>query len=71
MNTCIGTVSGAIGTIITLNNEAYTFFSTLERAVKTVVVGEGGLNHDDWRSFRNERRNNPQMNMVDGDLGKI
>ena len=63
-----GTVSGAIGTIITLNLESYTFFSTLERALKVVVAPEGGLSHEDWRSFYNERRSNPQRNIIDGDL---
>ena len=63
-----GTISGAIGTIITLNLESYTFFSALERALKVVIAPEGGLSHDDWRSFYNERRVHPQRNMVDGDL---
>jgi DNA damage-binding protein 1 len=63
-----GTISGAIGTIITLNKESYSFFSALERALKIVVAPEGGLSHDDWRGFCNERRSNPQKNMIDGDL---
>lgn len=63
-----GTISGAIGTIITLNKESYSFFSALERALKIVVAPEGGLSHDDWRGFCNERRSNPQRNMIDGDL---
>jgi len=63
-----GTISGAIGTIITLNLENYTFFSALERAMKAVLPAEGGLSHDDWRCFYNEHRSYPQRNMVDGDL---
>ena len=63
-----GTISGAIGTIITLNQESFSFFSALERALKIAVVPEGGFSHDDWRSFYNERRSNPQRNIVDGDL---
>lgn len=63
-----GTISGAIGTIITLNKESHSFFSALERALKIVVAPEGGLSHDDWRGFCNERRSNPQRNMIDGDL---
>lgn len=66
-----GTVSGAIGTIITLSQESYTFFNALEKAIKVVVAPEGGLSHDDWRSFYNERRSNPQRNMVDGDLVEL
>ena len=41
---------------------------TVKKAIKVVVAPEGGLSHDDWRSFYNERRSNPQRNMVDGDL---
>lgn len=63
-----GTISGAIGTIITLNQESFSFFSALERALKIVVAPDGGFSHDDWRSFHNERRSNPQRNIVDGDL---
>jgi DNA damage-binding protein 1 len=65
-----GTVSGSIGTILTLTEESYRFYSTLERALKTVVtsVGVGGLSHDDFRSFYNERRTHPQRNFVDGDM---
>lgn len=63
-----GTISGAIGTIITLNYENFTFFSALERAMKTVLPAEGGLSHEDWRCFYNEHRSFPQRNMVDGDL---
>ena len=36
-----GTVSGAIGTIITLNHENYQFFNTLERAIRAVVPPTG------------------------------
>jgi DNA damage-binding protein 1 len=63
-----GTIFGAIGTLITLNHEAYLFFNALERAIKIVVPPVGGLSHDDWRSFNNERRSYSQRNMVDGDL---
>jgi hypothetical protein len=65
-----GTVSGAIGTILTLTEESFRFFSTLERALKTVMtgIGVGGLSHDDYRGFFNERRSHPQRNFIDGDL---
>ena len=36
-----GTVSGAIGTIITLNHEHYQFFNSLERAIRAVVPPTG------------------------------
>ena len=55
-----GTVSGAIGTIITLNHENYQFFNSLERAIRAVVPPVGGLSHENWRSFYNERRTSAQ-----------
>lgn len=61
-------MTGAIGTIITLHHEAYVFFNALERALRTVVPAQGGLSHDEWRSFYNERRCSPARHMVDGDL---
>jgi DNA damage-binding protein 1 len=63
-----GTVNGAIGTVMTLSYESFVFFSTLERAIKTLVPAVGGFSHDDFRSFSNDRRCTPQRNMVDGDL---
>lgn len=53
-----GTVLGMIGTILTLTEESFQFFFTLERAMKTVAVtGVGSFSHDEWRNFYNERRN--------------
>jgi len=62
-----GTISGSIGTILTLSEEVYKFFSALEKSVKSCSTGLG-LSHGDWRSFHNERKTSPQRNVVDGDL---
>ena len=66
-----GTVSGTLGTIIPLTEDAYRFYSALERSIALIVPGIGGLSHSDWRSFCNERRNSPARNMVDGDLVEL
>lgn len=63
-----GTITGSIGTILTLSEDVYNFFAALERSVKSVSSGFAGLSHADWRSFANERRSTPQKNIVDGDL---
>lgn len=63
-----GTICGSIGTILSLSEEAFTFFHTLERAVKNTLIGVGSLSHDDYRMFLNDRRSNPHRNTVDGDL---
>lgn len=63
-----GTVSGSIGTILFLSKESFHFFAQLEKAVKAVTSGIGGLSHDDYRSFSNEMKTSRQRNMIDGDL---
>jgi hypothetical protein len=63
-----GTVSGAIGTILQLSHDSYKFYSSLERAMKCVIGMIGGLSHNDWRSFYNERRSAPHKNFIDGDI---
>lgn len=63
-----GTITGAIGTILTLSDEKYRFFFSLELAVKSVIGSVGGLSHNEWRSFHNERRNTSHKHFIDGDL---
>lgn len=57
-----------IGTLMTISEETFKFFSALEKSLKTVVHGVGGLSHEDWRSFHNDRRTGSVCNTVDGDL---
>lgn len=33
-----------------------------------VIKGVGGLDHESWRAFADERRNEPARNFIDGDL---
>jgi len=63
-----GTVSGAIGSIISIDDKTYTFMLAVQKAVLTCVPSMGGLPHDKWRSFKNERRTCAQRNFIDGDV---
>lgn len=63
-----GGVSGAIGNVISLSEDAYRFFSAVERVMKRAITSVGGLNHREWRSFQNDLRTASQRQMVDGDL---
>ena len=63
-----GSVSGAIGNIISLSEDSHRFFVAVERVMKRTVISIGSLNHKEWRSFQNDLRNAPQRNMIDGDL---
>ncbi len=63
-----GTISGAIGSILALNESSYRFFAAVERATKEVVNSIGNFPHEDWRNFQNEMRIGAQKNVIDGDL---
>ena len=63
-----GTVSGAIGTIIMLNETMFKFFSVVEKCMKSLLGTISGLSHDDSRMFQNSRKSSPKKNCIDGDL---
>jgi len=63
-----GTMSGAIGTILSLDLETFKFFESLETAMKKSFPAVVGVSHQDWRDFNNGRRVCPQRNFIDGDL---
>lgn len=63
-----GTISGAIGTILTIDREKYSQFCSVQKAMASVLPGVGGLSHEGFRTFFNDRRTAGQNNMVDGDL---
>jgi len=63
-----GTVSGAIGSIINIDDKTYSFLQAVQKAILTCVPNMGGLPHDKWRSFKNERRTCAQRKFVDGDV---
>ena len=63
-----GTMSGAIGTILGLDEENFNVFEAIESAMKKAFPAVVGISHQDWRDFNNGRRNTPQKNFIDGDL---
>jgi len=63
-----GTMSGAIGALLELDEESFNFFASLETAMKRAFPGVIGMNHQDWRDFNNGRRQVAQKNIIDGDL---
>ncbi|CAM6089835.1 unnamed protein product [Calypogeia fissa] len=63
-----GTVNGVIGVIASLPQEQYSFLLRLQHSLVKVIKGVGGLNHEQWRSFSNERKTNDAKNFLDGDL---
>ncbi|CAN8246204.1 unnamed protein product [Cochlearia groenlandica] len=63
-----GTVNGVIGVIASLPQEQYAFLDKLQTSLRKVIKGVGGLSHEQWRSFNNEKRTAEARNFLDGDL---
>lgn len=63
-----GSVNGVIGVIASLPNDQYMFLEKLQSSLRKVIKGVGGLSHDQWRSFNNEKRTVEAKNFLDGDL---
>lgn len=63
-----GTVNGVIGVIASLPHEQYIFLEKLQANLRKVIKGVGGLSHEQWRSFYNEKKTVDAKNFLDGDL---
>ncbi|XP_024396613.1 DNA damage-binding protein 1a [Physcomitrium patens] len=63
-----GTVNGVIGVIASLPQDQFLFLQKLQQALVKVIKGVGGLSHEQWRSFSNERKTVDARNFLDGDL---
>ncbi|XP_010434237.1 PREDICTED: DNA damage-binding protein 1b [Camelina sativa] len=63
-----GTVSGMIGVLASLPQEQYAFLEKLQTSLRKVIKGVGGLSHEQWRSFNNEKRTAEAKSYLDGDL---
>ncbi|XP_068656195.1 DNA damage-binding protein 1a-like [Aristolochia californica] len=63
-----GTVNGVIGVIASLPHDQYVFLEKLQSNLVKVIKGVGGLSHEHWRSFNNEKKTSDARNFLDGDL---
>ncbi|KAL2629921.1 hypothetical protein R1flu_014607 [Riccia fluitans] len=63
-----GTVNGVIGVIASLPQDQFIFLLKLQQNLVKVIKGVGGLSHEQWRSFNNERKTVDAKNFLDGDL---
>ncbi|KAF5204922.1 Dna damage-binding protein, partial [Thalictrum thalictroides] len=63
-----GTVNGVIGVIASLPHAQYLFLEKLQSHLVDVIKGVGGLGHEQWRAFNNEKKNSEAKNFLDGDL---
>lgn len=63
-----GTVSGAIGAVLSLPQDEFKIFEELEIYLSKEIKSVGGLRHARWRSFTNGNKMASATNFVDGDL---
>ncbi|XP_047339396.1 DNA damage-binding protein 1 [Impatiens glandulifera] len=63
-----GTVNGVIGVIASLPHDQYIFLEKLQLNLRKVIKGVGGLSHEQWRSFYNEKKTADAKSFLDGDL---
>ncbi|KAK9153316.1 hypothetical protein Sjap_000796 [Stephania japonica] len=63
-----GTINGVIGVIASLPQDQYLFLDRLQYYLVKVIKGVGGLSHEQWRSFNNEKKTVEARNFLDGDL---
>ncbi|KAJ6836683.1 DNA damage-binding protein 1a [Iris pallida] len=63
-----GTVNGVIGVVASLPHDQYIFLEKLQGCLVKVIKGVGGLSHEQWRSFNNEKKTSDARNFLDGDL---
>ena len=63
-----GTDNGVIGVIASLPHEQYAFLEKLQSNLRKVIKGVGGLSHEQWRSFNNEKKTVEAKSFLDGDL---
>lgn len=63
-----GTINGVIGVVASLPQDQYVFLEKLQSHLTKVIKGVGGLSHEQWRSFNNEKKTSDAKNFLDGDL---
>lgn len=63
-----GTINGVIGVVASLPHDQYVFLEKLQANLVKVIKGVGGLSHEQWRSFNNEKKTVDARNILDGDL---
>ncbi|KAI4371820.1 hypothetical protein MLD38_010124 [Melastoma candidum] len=67
-NIIFSTINGVIGVIASLPHDQYVFLEKLQSNLRKVIEGVGGLSHDPWRSFNNEKKVVESGNFLDGDI---
>ena len=64
------TLAGTLGVICTLTDDTFALLAQVEANLSNVIKGVGGLDHAEYRSFIDERRQGRGRgkNFIDGDF---
>ncbi|KAK4702664.1 DNA damage-binding protein 1, partial [Phenoliferia sp. Uapishka_3] len=65
------TSAGSLGVIAELDASSAKTLIELERNLRQVVEGVGGLEHEAWRSFKSERTVKPPAGFLDGNFVQL
>merc|ERR1719219_2172193 len=63
-----GTVGGSIGLVTQLPQEFYEFLQELQTRLSKVIKSIGRIDHNNWRSFSSEKKDEASEGFIDGDL---
>ena len=64
----LGTVTGALVSLIPIDDRDYEYFAALEQSINANLPSVGQLDHRRWRAFKNERKTANKSGFIDGDL---
>ena len=57
-----------IGLVAGIQKEMFEFLSQVQEKLSKIVKSVGKIDHAFWRSFHNDRKTEPAMGSIDGDL---
>lgn len=63
-----GTVRGSIGLVAGLPKDMFDFLSQVQKKLSSYIKSVGKIEHLFWRSFHNDRKTEPAVGCIDGDL---
>jgi len=63
-----GTLSGAVGLVTQISQDDHEFLLDLQERLTKVIKPVGKIEHSYWRSFYNDRKQEPCEGFIDGDL---
>jgi len=63
-----GTIAGSVGLVAQIPGDFYEFLLEVQERLISVIKPVGKIEHAYWRSFHNDRKQEPCEGFIDGDL---